>query len=110
MKVKLRRDDLVEVIAGRNKGQQGKVLNVDSANGKVLVEGVNYRKCHEKVRQTKDGQAGGIQEREAAIDISNVQIVDPQSKKPVRVAIKEQDGKRVRYTTGKNATGAVLDA
>ncbi len=109
-KLKLRRDDLVEVIAGNDRGKRGKILFVDRVRHRVIVEGVNLRKHHEKVRQTKAGQSGGIEEREVAIDVSNVMIVDPQTGKPARVGIKtKEDGTRVRITKGRNASGSELD-
>jgi len=74
------------------------------------VEGVNLRKHHEPVRQTKEGaRTGGIEEREGHIHASNVMIVDPKSNSPARIGIKIQDGKRVRITKGKNASGTALD-
>lgn len=117
MKVKIRRDDLVEVISGNDRAKKsmgqaptrGRVLEVIRDKNLVIVEGVNLRTFHEKVQQTKEGRTGGIETREAPISISNVAIVDPQTDKPVRVGIKEVDGRRVRVTRGRNASGAVLD-
>jgi large subunit ribosomal protein L24 len=113
MKSKLRKDDLVEVIAGNSrstasKQTRGRVLQVDAVAGTVVVEGVNLRKFHEKVRQGKDGMSGGIIEREAPIAISNVMLVDPSTDKAVRVGAKVEGGKRSRVTKGKNASGSVL--
>ena len=116
MKAKLRKDDNVQVIKGNERARagappvRGKVVRVLAEKGLVLVEGVNQRKHHEKVRPTADGQQeGGIVEREAAIAIANVAFVDPKTDKPVRIGIKVVDGKRVRYTRGKNASGDVVD-
>lgn len=117
MKNKLRKDDLVEVISGndrakKSKGQpptRGRILEVLPDKKMVLVEGVNLRTFHEKVRQDKSGRSGGIDTREAPINISNVAIVDPQTDKPVRVGSKVVDGRRVRVTVGRNASGSVLD-
>ena len=106
----LRKDDLVEVITGNDKGKRGRILLVDRKKGVVIVEGVNYRKHHERVRQNKAGQSGGIEERENAIDVSNVMVIDPKTNQPARVGIKVENGQRVRYTKGKNASGATLDA
>lgn len=126
MSYNLRKDDLVQVISGNNrwtmekspeseggtrkvrKPKRGRILEIDYKNETVVVEGVNFRKHHEKVRQGKDGRSGGIDEREAPIHISNVAIVDPVTNKPVRVGTRLEDGKRVRVTKGKNASGSVL--
>jgi large subunit ribosomal protein L24 len=115
MSLKIKKDDLVQVIAGNDAAKsgsaprRGRVIAVDTVKQTVVVEGVNLRKHHEKVRQGKDGVSGGLTEREAPIHISNVMVVDPQTDKPVRVGIKVQDGKRVRVTKGKNASGTVLN-
>ena len=94
---KIRKDDMVKVIAGKDKDKTGKVLSVKG--GKVIVEGVNMIKKHTKPNQMN--QAGGIVEQEAAIDISNVMLlVDG---KATRVGFEVKDGKKVRVakTTGK---------
>jgi large subunit ribosomal protein L24 len=121
MKLKLRKDDMVQVIAGNNRKRQesgeektpafrGRILSVDPKRETVVVEGINLRKHHTRVRQAKDGSMlGGIEEREAPIHVSNVMLVDPKTDKPVRVGTKVVDGKRVRYTKGKNASGTILD-
>ncbi len=108
MKIKLKKDDLVQVISGNSAKNRGRILAVDTEKQTVVVEGVNLRKFHEKVRQTKDGATGGIVEREAPIHISNVMLIDPQTDKPVRVGTKVVDGKRVRVTKGRNASGSVV--
>lgn len=108
MKIKLKKDDLVQVISGNSAKTRGRILAVDTEKQTVVVEGVNLRKFHEKVRQTKDGANGGIVEREAPIHISNVMLIDPQTDKPVRVGTKVVDGKRVRVTKGRNASGSVV--
>lgn len=108
MSVKLRKEDLVQVLSGNDKGKQGRILQVDVKGRKVLVEGVNYKTHHDKVRQSKGGQSGGIEQREAPVDISNVAIVDPQTKSPARIGFKIEDGQKLRITKGKNASGTVL--
>jgi large subunit ribosomal protein L24 len=92
-KYKVKRDDTVQVIAGKDKGKTGKVLRVDAIKGRVLVEGVNYVK--KAVRQKRENEQGGIIEIEAMLDISNVM---PVSKgKPTRVGFRvDKSGKRVR--------------
>lgn len=82
---KIKKDDLVQVIAGRDKGMQGRVLSVDTRNNRVVVEGVQRVKKHVKVGQTsRGGTTGGIETVEAPIHISNVALVGP-DKKPIRV-------------------------
>jgi large subunit ribosomal protein L24 len=73
-KAKLKKDDTVKVIAGRDKGKTGRVLNVDRVTGKVLVEGVSMVKRHTRPNPSKQVK-GGIAERESAIAISNVMIL-----------------------------------
>jgi large subunit ribosomal protein L24 len=116
MKAKIRKGDTVEIIKGNDRARSGQpptrgtVLQVLPEAGLVVVEGVNVRTHHEKVRPNKDGsQSGGLIKREAPVALSNVALVDPKTNKPVRVGIKVVDGKRVRYTRGKNASGATLD-
>ena len=97
---KIRKDDMVKVIAGKDKDKTGKVLSVK--DNKVVVEGVNVVKKHTKPNQMN--QAGGIVEKEAAIDISNVMLlVDG---KATRVGFEVKDGKKVRVA---KATGKVIE-
>lgn len=92
---KLKRDDEVIVIAGRDKGKRGKVTRVLD-NGRVLVSGINMVKRHTKPNPNI-GQQGGIVEKEAAIDASNVALFNPKSEKADKVGIRiEADGKKVR--------------
>jgi large subunit ribosomal protein L24 len=74
MKLKIRKDDTVKVIAGRDKGKTGRVLNVDREHGKVLVEGISMIKRHTRPNPQKQIK-GGIAERESAIDVSNVMLL-----------------------------------
>jgi large subunit ribosomal protein L24 len=101
-KVRIRRDDQVRVIAGKDKGKVGRVLRVDRAKDRVLVEGVNMVK--KAMRKKSQQDRGGIVEIEAPLHISNVMIVT-RSGKPSRIGIREEDGKRVRYA---KATGETL--
>ncbi|SOD18439.1 50S ribosomal protein L24 [Pedobacter xixiisoli] len=94
-KLKIRKGDLVKVIAGDSKGQQGKVQEVLVAKNRVLVEGVNLISKHTKPSAATPN--GGIIKKEAALHISNVQLVDPKSGKTTRVGRKlNADGKLVR--------------
>ncbi len=89
---KIKKNDQVVVIAGKDKGKEGKVLSVDVKNHKVLVEGVNMVSKHEK--PSMKNQAGGIIEREAPIDISNVAYL--YKGKPVRVGFQGEKKDKVR--------------
>lgn len=96
---KIKMGDTVKVIAGKDLGKEGKVIAIDRENHRVVVEGVNKVTKHNK--PSAQNQEGGISEKEAALDISNVMlIVDG---KPTRVGIKVVDGKKVRVAkkTGK---------
>ena len=94
-KLKIRKGDLVKVIAGDSKGQQGKVQEVRVSQNRVVVEGVNLVSKHTKPSAASPN--GGIIKKEAALHISNVQLVDPKSGKTTRVGRKlNADGKLVR--------------
>ena len=103
--MKIKKGDTVVVIAGKDKGAKGKVIAAFPRQDKVLVEGVNRVKKHERIRTTQRGsKTGGIVTQEAAIHISNVQIVDDQGK-PTRIGYRIDDsGQKVRVarTTGKD--------
>ena len=102
MAAKIRRDDEVIVLAGKDKGKRGKVLSVVTESSRVFVEGVNLIKKHQKpVPQLQ--QAGGIVEKEASIDVSNVAIFNQETGKADRVGFKIEDGTKVRIfkSTGK---------
>lgn len=91
MAAKIKKGDLVQVIAGRDKGMQGRVLQVLPKQERVIVEGVGRVKKHTKVgRDARGGATGGIETVEAPIHISNVMLVGP-DKKPVRVGFREEE-------------------
>ena len=94
MAAKIRRDDEVIVLTGKDKGQRGKVKNVLST-GKAIVEGINLVKKHQKPVPATN-QPGGIVEQEAAIQLSNVAIFNAAANKADRVGFKIEDGKKVR--------------
>jgi large subunit ribosomal protein L24 len=97
MPARIRSDDQVVVISGKDRGKRGKVLRVDPAKSKVYVEGLNIIKRHQRPQQTAGGQtAGGVIEREGPIHVSNVMLIDPKDDKPTRVGIEIVDGKRLR--------------
>lgn len=96
MAMKVKKDDTVIVIAGKDKGKKGKVLATVPNESKVVVEGVNMQKKHVKARSAQ--QPGGIMDKQGAIDSSNVMVVCPKCGKAVRVAyaIDEKTSKKVR--------------
>ncbi|KAB1442337.1 50S ribosomal protein L24 [Pseudodesulfovibrio senegalensis] len=97
MKTKLRKDDKVMVIAGKDKGKIGKILKVYKKKDAVLVEKVNVVKRHTKANPYAN-QPGGIVEKEAPIHVSNVQAVCDACTKPTRIGYKKtEDGKKVRF-------------
>jgi len=101
MASKIRRDDEVIVLAGKDKGKTGKVTKVLVESSKVFVEGVNLIKKHTKpVPQLQ--QPGGIIEKEAPLQVSNVAILNPKSGKADRVGFRFEDGKKVRFFKSDN--------
>jgi large subunit ribosomal protein L24 len=107
MPARIRRDDEVIVITGKDRGKRGKVLRVEPKKERIYVEGLNIVKRHQRPQQTATGQqAGGVIEREGPIHVSNVMLVDPKDGKPTRVGIQFEDGKRLRVS---KRSGARLD-
>jgi large subunit ribosomal protein L24 len=100
MALKIRKEDTVQVIAGKDRGKTGRVLRVDPARQRVYVEGLNIRKRHLRPRTLRDTQRqqelGGVVESEGPIHISNVMLVDPKTSEPTRVRVKREGGRRVR--------------
>lgn len=92
--MKIRKGDNVIVIAGKDRGKTGKVVRAFPARSKVLVEGVNMAKKHQ--RPTKQNQKGQIVDVTMPVHVSNVQIVDPKTDKPTRVGYKVEGDKKVR--------------
>jgi large subunit ribosomal protein L24 len=106
MAAKIKKGDRVQVLTGKDKGKQGDVLRVLPADGRAVVQGVNVVKRHTKPKSA--GQEGGIVEKEATIDLSNLALLDPKSGKPTRVGFKVlEDGKKVRVA---RPSGEVIDA
>ncbi len=105
IKLKLKKDDIVEVISGREKGKKGKILALFPNEGKLTVEKLNMLKRHTK--PSAQNKQGGIVEKEGALAISNVQLVCDKCGKGVRVKRKKlEDGKRVRVCV---TCGEVMD-
>ena len=100
--LKIKKGDTVKVIAGKDKGTEGKVISVDAKNAKVVVEGVNVVTKHTK--PSAQNQNGGIIQKEAPMDISNVMYVH--KGKTTRVGFKMDGDKKVRFA---KSTGDVID-
>jgi large subunit ribosomal protein L24 len=100
MGMKIRKEDTVKVISGKDRGKTGRVLRVDAERGRVYVEGVAIRKRHIRPRTLRDTQrqqeVGGVVESEGPIHVSNVMLIDPKSGDPTRVGVKRDGGRRVR--------------
>ena len=92
---KIKSNDEIIVIAGKDKGRRGRVLKVITEQGRVIVSGVNMAKKHVRPNPQKNVQ-GGIVEQEASLAISNVAIVNPDTNKADRIGYKIADGKKIR--------------
>ena len=105
MSSRIKKGDNVMVITGKDKGKTGEVLNILPAQQKVVVRGVNIIKRHTKPSQTAPG---GIVERENAIHLSNVALIDPPSNKATKIGFRTlEDGRKVRFSKSSNE---ILDA
>ena len=100
MPARIKADDEVIVIGGKDRGKRGKVLRVEPKKDRVFVEGLNIVKRHQRPRQVGGAQraetVGGVIEKEGPIHVSNVMLADPKDDKPSRVGIEVEDGKRFR--------------
>ena len=94
--MKLRTDDEVIVISGKDKGKTGKIIRVDRSKDRVYVEGINIVKRHQKPNPARPNAPVGVIEREGPVHVSNVALLDPKSGLPSRVGKKKEDGKVVR--------------
>ena len=94
MAMNIKKGDTIVVLSGKDKGKQGKVLGTVPGSSKVVVEGINMVTCHVKPR--KQGETGGIVQREAAMYASKVQVVCPKCNKGTRIAHKIENGKKSR--------------
>jgi large subunit ribosomal protein L24 len=95
MPARIRKNDVVVVISGKDRGKEGKILRVDPAKQRVYVEGLNIIKRHQRPRPGSM-EPGGVIEKEGPIHLSNVALRDPRDKKPTRVKTIEEHGKRHR--------------
>ena len=101
---KLRKNDKVKIIAGNNKGKEGKILKIYRSSNKVIVEGVNIIKRH--TRPNQKNPQGGITQKEAPIQVSIVMRIDPKAGEPTRLGmqvIEEAEGKKKRMRYGKKS-------
>jgi len=106
MAAKIKKGDRVQVLTGRDKGRRGEVIAVNPEEKRALVQGIHMVKRHRKPQGVS--QPGGIQEKEAPIQLSNLALIDPKTDKPTRVGFKLlADGKKVRVA---RPSGEVLDA
>ena len=109
-RAKIRRDDEVVVISGKDRGKSGRVLRVEPGKDRLYVEGLNIVKRHQRPQQVRNAQraetVGGVIEKEGPIHISNVMLIDPKDKKRTRVGIAREDGARRRVT---RRSGTQLD-
>ena len=103
MAAKIKKGDKVVVLAGRDKGRDGEVLEVMPKDERAIVRGINMVKRHTKQSQTEQG---GIISKEATIHLSNLAVADPKTGKPVRVGFKEVDGRKVRVA---KKSGELID-
>ncbi|HXA53493.1 MAG TPA: 50S ribosomal protein L24 [Solirubrobacteraceae bacterium] len=107
--MRIRSDDRVIVISGKDRGKSGRVLRVEPAKERVYVEGLNMVKRHtrpQQVADTRQTAAGGVIEREGPIHVSNVMLVDPKGGKPTRVGVERENGRAFRVS---RRTGARID-
>jgi large subunit ribosomal protein L24 len=96
-RMRIRRDDEVIVISGKDKGKTGKVLRVDTNKQRVFVEGLNIIKRHQRPSPMNPNAVAGVIEREGPIHVSNVALMDPKEKKPTRIgSTTTADGTRAR--------------
>ncbi|CAN1532917.1 RplX Ribosomal protein L24 [Flavobacteriaceae bacterium] len=100
IKLKIKTGDIVRVIAGDHKGSEGKVLKVDREKNKAIVEAVNMVSKHTK--PSAKSPQGGIVKKEAAIQISNLSLIDPKTKEATRVGIRVEGDKKVRFSKKSN--------
>ena len=99
MPSRVRKDDVVKVISGKDKGKTGRVLRVEPKRQRVFIEGMNIQKRHQKPRTIRDvqrgGEVGGVIEKEGPIHLSNVMPLDPKSNEPTRIGAERDDSGRM---------------
>jgi large subunit ribosomal protein L24 len=105
--MRIRTDDNVVVVSGKDKGKTGRVIRTDPRNERVYVEGLNMVKRHQRPQPGRPNLQVGVIEKEGPIHVSNVAIVDPKDSKPTRVSVtRDENGRRMRVT---KRSGTELD-
>jgi large subunit ribosomal protein L24 len=108
--MRIRTDDQVVLISGKDAGKTGRVIRTDPQRRRVYVEGLSMIKRHERPRSQgdlKNAQVGGIVEKEGPVHVSNVMLLDPKNNKPTRVGVRrDEGGKRIRFA---KASGTAID-
>ncbi len=104
MAAKIKKDDRVVVLTGKDRGRKGQVVRVFPKEGRLVVSGVNMVKRH--TRPSQSDPQGGIKHKEAALHVSNVALVDPKTGEPTRVGFRIEGGKKVRFA---KKSGEVID-
>ena len=104
MAAKIKKNDRVVVLTGKDKGRQGQVIRVLPSEGRLVVAGINMIKRH--TRPSQADPQGGIKHREASLHVSNVALVDPKTGEPTRVGFRIEAGKKVRFA---KKSGEVID-
>ena len=102
MALKIRTDDEVVVLAGKDKGKTGKVMRTDPKKDRVYVEGMNMVKRHQRPLPGRPNMPVGVIEKEGPIHVSNVAILDPEERKPTRISVRREGGRRMRVTKRSN--------
>jgi large subunit ribosomal protein L24 len=100
--MRIKREDNVIVISGKDKGKTGRVIRTDPSRDRVYVEGLNMVKRHQRPIPGRQNMPVGVIEKEGPIHVSNVAILDPEERKPTRIGVRREDGRRMRYTKRSN--------
>jgi large subunit ribosomal protein L24 len=100
--MRIRTDDQVIVISGKDKGKTGKVIRTDPRKDRVYVEGLNMVKRHQRPLPGRPNMPVGVIEKEGPIHVSNVAILDPETNKPTRIGVRRDGERRMRFTKRSN--------
>lgn len=102
---KIKKGDNVKVVAGKDIGKDGRVLKVDRKKGKILVEGINFKR--KTLRKSRENQHGGIKDIEAYFDISNVMVICPKCKKTTRIGFSVDEKEKIKKRICKKCNAAL---
>ena len=100
--MRIKREDTVIVISGKDKGKTGRVIRTDPSRDRVFVEGLNMVKRHQRPIPGRQNMPVGVIEKEGPIHVSNVAILDPEAHKATRIGVRRDGGRRMRYTKRSN--------